>query len=194
MKTKGLIILAITSLLSLNGHGQDREKRFGIELNGGASFATSKLGGVNLNTGFGFETVFHYRFYNHLGVYTGWGWNKFSSSESFGETKSDFEETGYVFGLQFKHPIASSSISYYARVGGLYNHIEIEGGDDVTGDTGHGFGYQIAAGIDIPLSSSWSINPGLKFNAISREIESTGANTNLDLNYVMVRVGFVKNF
>jgi len=194
MKTKGLIVLAITALLTLNGFGQEKESRFAIELNGGASVATRELGGVDLNTGLGFETVFHYRFYNHLGAYAGWGWNKFSTDDDFGGNKVDFEETGYVFGLQFKHPIGTSPISYYARFGGLYNHIEIEEGDDIIDDTGHGLGFQIAAGVDIPLGSSWSINPGLKFNAISGDIDNNGTKTNLNLNYVMIRIGIVKNF
>ncbi|MCK7537573.1 MAG: hypothetical protein MZV63_44770 [Marinilabiliales bacterium] len=49
-----------------------------FELNEGASFATRKLD-ANLNTGFGFEGIFHYRFMPFTGVYTGWGWNKFAS-------------------------------------------------------------------------------------------------------------------
>jgi len=194
MKTKALIVLAITALLSLNSFGQEDETRFAIELNGGVSLATQDLGGVNLNTGLGFETVFHYRFYKHLGVYAGWGWNKFSTDDNFGGNKVDFEETGYLFGLQFKHPVGTSPISYYARLGGLYNHIEVEDGDDIIGDTGHGLGFQVAAGINIPLGSNWSVNSGLKFNAISGDIDDNGTQTNLDLNYVMIRIGIVKNF
>jgi hypothetical protein len=194
MKTKGLLILAAITLLSLSGVGQETETRFGIELNGGASFATRELGGVDLNTGVGFETVFHYRFMDHLGAYAGWGWNKFSTDDTFAGSTADFEETGYVVGLQFKHPIGSSPISYYARLGGLYNHIEIEEGDDIIEDTGHGLGFQMAAGIDIPLGANWNINPGVKFNAISGDIDNNGNTTNLDLNYVMIRVGIVKNF
>ncbi len=194
MKTKGLLILATITLLSLSSFGQEKENRFGIELNGGASFATRELGGADLNTGVGFETVFHYRFMNHLGAYAGWGWNKFSTDDTFAGNSVDFEETGYVFGLQFMHPISTSSLSYYARLGGLYNHIEIEEGDDIIEDTGHGLGFQIAAGINIPLGSNWNLNPGLKFNAISGDIDNNGNTTDLDLNYIMIRVGIVKNF
>lgn len=194
MKTKGLLILAAITLLSLNSFGQEKENRFGIELNGGASFATRELGGVDLNTGFGFETLFHYRFMDHLGAYAGWGWNKFSTDDKFAGSSVDFEETGYVFGLQFMHPISTSSLSYYARLGGLYNHIEIEEGDDIIEDTGHGLGFQVAAGISIPLGSNWNLNPGLKFNALAKQLDMGTTETSLDLNYVMVRVGIVKNF
>jgi len=194
MKTKGLIGLALFALLTLKSTGQEEETKFGIELNGGVSFATRELGGINLNTGAGFETVFHYRFMNHLGVYAGWGWNKFSTDETFAGSSVDFEETGYVVGLQFKRLIGASPISYYARLGGLYNHIEIEEGDEIIEDTGHGLGFQIAAGVDIPLGANWNINPGIKFNAISRDLDNNGNTTNLDLNYVMIRVGIVKNF
>ena len=194
MKTKGLIGLALFTLLSLSSIGQEKETKFGVELNGGVSFATRDLGGVDLNTGGGFEAVFHYRFMDHLGAYAGWGWNKFSTDDNFANSKVDFEETGYVIGLQFKHPIGTSSISYYTRLGGLYNHIEIEEGDEIVEDTGHGLGFQIAAGFDIPLGSNWNINPGIKFNAISGDIDNNSTTTSLDLNYIMIRVGIVKNF
>lgn len=130
----------------------------------------------------------------HLGAYTGWGWNKFSTDDTFAGSNIDVEETGYVLGLQFKHPINSTPISYYVRLGGLYNHLELEDGDDILEDTGHGFGLQIAGGVEIELGSNWSINPGLKFNAISRDINEGGIKTDLNLNYINIRVGIIKKF
>lgn len=194
MKTKKLVTIAIFTMISVIGMAQENEKRFGVELNGGVSFATRELGGLDLNTGFGFEGLFHYRFMPHLGAYAGWGWNKFSTDDAFAGSNVDVEETGYVLGLQFNHPISTSPFSYYVRLGGLYNHLEFEDGGDVLEDTGHGLGFQIAGGIEVELGSNWSINPGLKFNALSRDIETAGNNTELNLNYINVRVGIIKKF
>ncbi len=195
MKTKALLAVAMFAILSLNCKAQKSEKHFGFELSGGASFATRELGGAKLNTGLGFEGILHYRFMQYLGIYAGWGWNKFSANESFAGNKTDFEETGYVFGLQFKHPIGNSPISYYLRAGGLYNHIELENEKgDIIEDSGHGLGWQLAAGIDVPLGSNWSLTPGLKFNALSREIKTSEYKKQLDLNYVMIRIGILKKF
>jgi hypothetical protein len=194
MKTKVLIAVAVLAL-TLSGFAQEKEKRFGFEVSGGASFATSNLGGANLQLGFGGEGIFHYRFMPHLGVYAGWGYNAFSSENSFAGNEIDFEETGYVFGLQFKHPIGISPVSYYVRAGGLYNHIEIENTDgDIIGDTGHGFGWQAAGGVDIPLGRNWSLTPGVKFNSLSGDVNMEGTTTQLDLNYIQVRVGILKKF
>lgn len=195
MKTKELMALILLTVLSVNSIAQESDKRFGFELSGGASFATQKLGGADLNTGLGFEGIFHYRFMPHLGVYAGWGWNKFAADKSAIGADLDFEETGYVVGLQFKHPIGSSPMSYYVRAGGLYNHIEVENDEgDIIHDTGHGFGWQLAGGIDIPLGKNWSLTPGVKFNALSRDLDEDGVSTALDLNYLSVRVGILKKF
>ncbi len=195
MRTKGLIALAILAMLTVSSFAQEKEKRFGFELSGGASLAPRDLGDADLRTGLGFEGILHYRFMPHMGVYTGWGWNKFTSDASFAGSKMDFEETGYVFGLQFKHPIASSAVSYYVRAGGLYNHIEVENTEgDIIGDTGHGFGWQAAGGVDLPLGRNWSITPGVKFNSLSRDVSIEEVTTKLDLNYIQLRVGILKKF
>jgi hypothetical protein len=194
MKAKVLIAVAVLAL-TLSGFAQEKEKRFGFEVSGGASFATRELGGADLKFGFGGEGIFHYRILPHAGVYAGWGYNTFSAENSFAGNEIDFEETGYVFGLQYKHPIGISPVSYYLRAGGLYNHIEIENTDGkIIGDTGHGFGWQAAGGVDIPLGRNWSLTPGVKFNSLSGDVNMEGTTTQLDLNYIQVRVGILKKF
>ncbi len=193
MKTKAIIASALLFMFFLNSNAQ--EKKFSFELNAGVSFATKDLGDANLKTAFGSEFMFHYEFMPHMGSYLGWGYHKFAAETSFAGNKLDFEETGYTFGLQFKHPISNSSLAYYVRAGGIYNHIEIENEDgDIVENTGHGLGWQIAAGIDIPLSSNWSLRPSIKYSALSRESEMAGIKTPLDLNYVSVRIGITKKF
>lgn len=195
MKTKVLVLTAIFYLFQFSGNAQQNEKRFGVELSTGVSVATKKLGGSTLNPGFGFEGIFHYRFMPHTGVYGGWGWNRFGADESFAGNDVCFEETGYVLGLQFKHPIGESKTSYYLRAGGLYNHIEIENADgDITHDSGHGLGWQVAGGVDINLGKNWSLTPGVKFNSLNSDVENEGVNVPLDLNYLQFRVGILKKF
>jgi len=195
MKTKGLLVLTMLVLLSLGSIAQENEKRFGFELSAGASVATSKLSGEPLKPGFGFEGILHYRFMPHLGAYAGWGWNRFGADDSFAGDDVCFEETGYVFGLEFKHPIGTLPFAYYLRGGALYNHIETENADgDIINDTHHGLGFQIAGGVDINLRSNWSLTPGIKFNALSRDTEFEGTSKQFDLNYISLRVGILKKF
>jgi hypothetical protein len=195
MKTKVLLSLALVTLVSATTLAQDNEKRFGFELSSGVSMATNKLSESTLNPGFGFEGIFHYRFLPHAGIYAGWGWNRFGAEESFTGNDVCFEETGYVFGIQFKHPIGDSPVQYYLRTGGLYNHIETENNaGDIINNTGHGLGWQLAGGIAIPMGKNWSFTPGVKFNSLSRSSDFDGVTREMKHNYVSLRVGFLKNF
>jgi len=195
MKIKMIMVSAMLVLFFLNSKAQEKENRFSFELNLGSSFATKDLGDANLNTAFGSEFMFHYQLMSHMGTYVGWGYNKFSAETSFAGNSMDFEETGYTFGIQFKYPIANSPLSYFLRAGGIYTHIEIENEDgDIIENTGHGLGWQVGAGLDIPLSSKWSLTPSVKYSALSRESEIGGIKTPLDLNYISVRIGITKKF
>ena len=194
MKTKALIALALATIISVTVFAQEKERRFAFELSGGPSMATREFAD-GLRVGFGFDGTFHYRFMPHTGIYGGWGENWFSTETSFSEANMDFEETGYVLGLQFKHPLEGSSSSYFLRAGALYNHIEVENENgDITGDTGHGPGLQLAAGIDIRLGSTWSLTPVVKYNALSRTLNSEGGTLDIRYNYLTVRIGILKMF
>lgn len=195
MKTKGLITLAMIVLILSGSFAQNNESRFGFELASGVSLATGKLSDAKLKTGFGYEGIFHYRFMPHLGAYGGWGWNTFESDNSFAGVDVNFEETGYVLGLQFKHPIGKSPVAFYLRGGGLYNHIETEDAEgEVINDSKHGLGFQLAGGFDFRLGNNWSLTPGFKFNSLSRETDFAGTSRQLDLNYIAIRVGILKKF
>lgn len=194
MKTKGLVFTLLV-LLSGSVLAQESEKRFAFEFNSGASFATKKIIDASPKAGFGFEGIFHYRFMTHLGAYAGWGWNRLAAEESFAGTDVCFEETGYVFGLNFRHPIASTNLAYYVRAGALYNHIETENAEgNIINDSKHGFGYQLAGGLAINLGKNWSLTPGFKFNSLSQNTEFEGSTRQMDYQYVSARIGIAKYF
>lgn len=195
MKTKVFTILSMVMLLSTGIFAQNNEKRFGFELTSGASVATKELSNTKLNPGGGFELLFHYRFISHLGVYAGWGWNKLSADDSFIGNDVCFEETGYIWGLQFTHPISDSPFSYYVRGGGLYNHIETENSEgDIINNTGHGLGFQIAGGVNYHLGKNWNLTGGLKFNSLNRDTDYDGDSKSFEYQYVSLRLGVVKHF
>ncbi len=195
MKTKGLFTLLTLALLSINSIAQETEKRFGVELNAEVSFVSSDLNGANLNTGLGFETILQYRFMPFTSVYGGWGYSHFNANESFAGSDIDFEQTGYILGLQFKNSIGDSPLSYFVRGGLLYSHIETENNDgEIISDTGHGVGFQVAGGLEVALGNNWSLAPSLKFNSLSGETELEGVNYQLEHRYVSARLGFIKRF
>ncbi len=194
MKTK-LFLLGIMTLIAVNTFAQKETGKFAIELNGGASFGLTKLDDAKLNTGFGFEGLLHYEFMKNIGVYAGWGWNQFVSNNSFAGEDSRFEETGYVFGLQYRYPVSNTSVAVFIRGAALYNHIEVENTEgDIISDTGHGFGGQAAMGVDVNLGSGWGFAPGVKFNFLNRIASYQNIEHELGLKYISARLSLIKRF
>ena len=70
-----------------------------FELRAGGAFAVAKLGDA-LGAGPGFEATVGYRSSPISQVYAGWDWHQFTADASFAGSKDDFEECGYVAGLQ----------------------------------------------------------------------------------------------
>ncbi len=195
MKRKVFSALMLIVLFSVGSKAQENKKRFGFEFSPGISMATQKVADATLNPGFGFEGIFHYRFLPYLGAYGGWGWNRFGADESFAGDNANFEETGYILGLQYNRPLPDSNLSWYLRAGGLYAHIETENSDgDVIHNTGHGLGWQAAGGINLALGNNWSLTPGVKFNALNRNSEVGGVAKEFKHNYASVRFGILKKF
>jgi opacity protein-like surface antigen len=195
MKSFKLLVFILLSVIAVNAHAQDSGSRFSFELNAGPSFATQDLGGTDLKIGAGFETLFHYRLQQHVGVYAGWGWNRFGTDEPFQQVDADFEETGYVFGLEFSHPIQDTPLGWSVRAGGLYNHLEIENSDgDIVWDSGHGLGYHAGAGLEFQIAEKWSLNTIALFHSLSRSVDVDENNVSLDLSYISARVGIVRAF
>lgn len=195
MKTKVLLTAALMALLPVVLIAQGEESRGGFEVNGGLSLATDAPGDVITNIGAGSEALLHFRVTKHLGLYGGWGYNAFRSEYEPVRRRCDFEETGYIIGLQYKRQMETSIVSVFVRGGYQYKHIEIE---DPTGellfDTKHGSGWQVGFGIDIPLAEKWSLIPEMKFNALPERSGMATADPLSDRNYFSVRMGILRKF
>ncbi|HKR06658.1 MAG TPA: outer membrane beta-barrel protein [Bacteroidia bacterium] len=169
------------------------QNNLNITFRPGANFPTKDLGETKLSNGGGFEGTVSYRFMPHLGAYAGWGWNAFSETKSIADSKNEFEETGYTFGLQFIHPFSpESKLDFMIGGGGIYNHIETENKEgDIIHDTGHGLGWQAEAGLSIPVGhhNRWHLIPAVRYRALSRDIAIEGINTTVDLNYFSAGMG-----
>lgn len=195
MKSKIILILFVSFMLSTASFAQDSKHRFGLEVNGDVSLVSSKLSGSSLNTGLGFEVLGSYNFMPYTSVYGGWGYIHFNAENSFAGPDIDFEQTGYIIGLQLHYPLKNTPLSIFARSGMLYSHIETENSSgEIISDTGHGVGYQIAAGIEVDLGKKWSLAPGIKFNSLSGETMLEGTNYQLDQRYLSARLGIIKRF
>ena len=188
-------IAILTTMVLAFSQVADAQDKFSVELRGGASFPTEKLAGTELNTGFGFEGLVGYRIMKHVGVFVGWGWNRSSTDAFLTLGEIDVEETGYIYGLEFNHPIKDGPLAIYVNAAGLYDHLELENTDgEIIYDTGHGFGYRLGIGVDWELGSGWHLRPGAKYQALSRDMEEAGITTSLDHNYIGAGIGIMKMF
>jgi opacity protein-like surface antigen len=178
-------------ILFMAAFSVNAQNNWSFELRGNGSFPTKDLGVTQLKSGFGFEGAFGYRFMPHLGAYAGWSWNKFTAKE----TKMDYEETGYNFGLQFIHPIGESKLGYMVKGGALYNHIETENTEgDIINDTKHGWGWQAGLGLPIQLGENWLLIPEVRYRSLSRDMTIGTTTTAVDLNYISAGLGLMVSF
>ena len=166
-----------------------------IELRSGAAFATQEFGENDLGTGLGIEGRISYSVKPHLAVYGGWDWFHFGMDEPTWGSVSDVEETGYVFGLSFKHPVFTEDLHYYIRAGGTFDHIETENEEgDILGDSEHGLGWEVGSGMTYDLTEHWFLSPGIRYRSLSRDIEVGGESASVDLSYIALDVGISYSF
>ena len=192
------IALAVLALLTVSASSAAlAQDRWQFDVRGGAAFATEDIGATDLGTGFGFEATVGYRLQPHLSLYAGWDWHRFPSDNSLAGADTDFEETGYAFGLLFEHPLGQSeAVALQVRAGGTYNHIEVENSvGDLIADSGHGLGYEGGMGLAVRRADRWRLTPGFRFRSVTRDLESSGGVTgSTDLRYLAVEVGFSRQF
>ncbi len=193
-KFRHLILILFFSLIM---NSLIAQARYGFELRSGATLPTEKLGNADLDIGLCLEGVFELRLTNYFAPYIGWGWNRFTGAESSSNANVRFEETGFLFGLGFYIPIDKSKSGYFVKLGGVYNFINTKSDAPVFTDVfGNGLGWQVGMGLNISLgdNSNWSIRPGIKFKALSRDIMTKPSNSKVDLNYFSMGLGIAKIF
>lgn len=182
-------VLFISSFLLIVNSAQ-AQKKWSFDVRPGVNFPTKDLGNADLKTGFGLEGTFTYRILPSLGAYAGWSWNRFSSEQSFMGNNMDFEETGYCFGFQFMQKFKQSKTGYTIKGGGTYNHIETENSNgDIINDTGHGLGWQVGAGVNVPIGNRWFLVPEVRYRSLSRTIGTGDGKRDVNLNYISTGVG-----
>ncbi|HOP27650.1 MAG TPA: porin family protein [Candidatus Sabulitectum sp.] len=166
------------------------QERWSADLQGGPAFTTKDFGDAELSSGLGLDATISYRLQKHLWIYGGWGYHHFNTENSFAGADIDVEETGYLLGLRYQHPMCFSPAALYIRAGATLNHVELEDNEgELVSDSEHGVGWEAGAGVSIPVGSRWSITPGVRFRSLSRDIEIGTATTPVDLNYVSVEAG-----
>jgi opacity protein-like surface antigen len=170
------------------------QSRFSLELRGGPAWPTADLGESALETGIGFGFNVGYRLQQHLGAYAGWDWHRFVTEEPFNGGDYDVEDTGYAFGLQFRHPL-TDRFGGWVRASGIYNHIELEDdGGSIIADTGHELGWEAGGGLLFPVGQHFALTPGVRYRTFSATLDTGQGEVPVDLSYVTAEIGLTWSF
>lgn len=192
MKKYSFLFVAVILLFSFQLKAQEK---WSVEFRPGLNFTTKDLSNTDTKIGYGFEITGTYKIMPHLATYAGWGWNQFKGEDKFTNEDITFEETGYTFGLMFIHPMGTSPFSFMGQAGAIYNHIELENNaGDITSDTGHGFGWQIGAGVDYTFAPQLHLRPMLRYRSLSRDLDFENASSEIKLNYISFGIGLAYAF
>lgn len=190
MKILGWI--AVTATLAMTALPLQAQDRWSLDLSAGVAVPTGDLGDWGLNTGLAFGSSVGAKLMPHLAVYGGWDWAHFSTDESGIGGELDIEETGYVLGLRFEHPLRGEVGFPKLRLhaGGTYKHIEIEDEEgDIVADSGHGLGWEAGAGLMMTVGERWTLTPGVRFSSLSPELDLGAIESSVDLQYLAFQLG-----
>lgn len=190
------IIIASVAALAVPS-GSHAQERWSIEVLPGVAIPTGDLiEGAEVDRGVGADLTLGYRVMPHVSLYGGWGWRHFPTSITFAGNDVEVEETGYAFGARFEHPLGDvGSPELVIRLGGTYNHLELEDTDgDILSDTEHGLGFEAGAGLAFRLGDNWRITPGARFRSTDREFSEGSTVIPATLRYMAVEVGFSRRF
>ncbi len=120
-----------------------------------------------------------------------------SSDEDGPGGELDVEETGYVLGLRFEHPLRGEVDFPKLRLqaGGTYKHIEIEDEEgDLILDSDHGLGWEGGAGLVMSIGERWTVTPGVRVRSLSRELDLGMGEQSMDPRYVAFELGAAWTF
>lgn len=122
-------------------------------------------------------------------AYLGWDWHRLATRDAFQGDDVDVEDTGYAFGLQFRHPLVGA-VGGWARAGGIYNPSELENrAASTVADSRHELGWEAGGGLHIPLGTHLALTPGVRYRTFSAKIDAGGGRVPVDLRYVAAEIG-----
>ncbi len=187
-----ILVSAIMLLISFSGKSQEK---WWVEFRPGLNFPMNDVGNTDTRTGFGFELTGAYKIMPHLSIYAGWGLNQFKGNDKMTNEDITFKETGFNLGFEIIRRIRTSPFSYLARAGLIYNQLEMENNaNDLTLNTGYGFGWQVAAGINYEVAPNLSLRPMFRYRSLRGNVEIANTPTSLNLNYISFGIGSALDF
>lgn len=188
-------MLILGAAASLVGSSPVRaQSPWSVELDANSALPTQRLAGADLETGYGFGANLRYRFHPRVAAYAGWEWHRFRTDLALGEADLDVEDTGYTFGVRVEQPFVGRTAGWL-RAGGLGSHIELEDDEgEIISDSGHGLGWELGAGLAIPVGDRAALTPGVRYRWLQRDIDVGVQRRSGTLAYFTLGAGLAVSF
>jgi hypothetical protein len=157
------------------------QSRWGMDFRPSLNLPTGFFMGTKLDPGFGFDANVMYNFIGNASVYGGWGWALFPQNR----TNSDalrVQRMGSSFGLKITQPLNKYNLEGYVMGGAVHQHVSLEKTSQIRYRSGQQWGWQLEAGLSLPLDYGIALQPGLKYSSLSGNIEENGSKNTFDLN------------
>lgn len=194
-----LLMLFATLLLAAPA-AQAQTSAFSLEVRGRAAFTTGDFGdeepdGSGIKTGWGGSIEGIFQPTPILGLYAGYSYTRFDTElggleeelEGFvDDADVDVADTGLDAGLRATLPLGLSGGSVFVRGGVVYHQLGVELSDDLKDfleefaggvfdpddlDSEWSLGYQVGAGVLVPLGQRLSASLGVSYTAYEPEFE-----------------------
>lgn len=169
--TKSTGLLALVATLGFAGAATAQTgptSPFSIEVRGGAAIPQGDLKDEgDAKTGYTFGANATFQATPMLGIYAGWSRNSFGIEDA---DDASFVDQGFDAGVKLSFGGGTLPVSPFVRAGAVFHKISAEGsegGVDVEIESDNAIGFDVGAGVAIPLGPRMSFTPAVSYSKFS---------------------------
>jgi opacity protein-like surface antigen len=193
-KTTGLLALMATLgfAAAANAQGTAPSTPLSIEVRGGVAIPQGDLkDDGDAKTGYTFGANATFQATPMFGVYAGWSRNSFGIEDT---EDASFVDQGFDAGVKVSFAGGSMPVSPFVRGGVVFHKLSLQGEDEgveVEIESDNAIGFDVGAGVSIPLGQRMSVTPALsysKFNTadddeVFEDVAIGGIRLDIGLNF-----------
>lgn len=194
MKKVTFAMLALATLGAVGTADAQSRTPFSVEIRGGLPFPVGDFqdtqGGLQTGYSLGGSAIFQVT--PMLGLYAGYSTNRFEVENT---ENREVNDAGFHGGLMASFPM-TTGLNPFVKGGVVYHETELSAngeGVDLADDEPE-LGFEVGAGLEIPLGRTLSFTPAVTYTRHSLENTGLLGTSELDVSYVKADVGLRVRF